>query len=127
MEDVPSPRQTWADLHSGAYAEGSAPPWDIGHPQPAFLALARSGELRGRVLDIGCGTGEHALMAAERGLRSTEIDVSPRAVALAEQKAATRKLDVTFVVGDALEPLTAYGQFDAVLDCGLFHLFDDQD
>src|ERR1700735_2878166 len=79
MEDVPSPRQTWADLHSGAYAEGSAPPWDIGHPQPAFLALARSGELRGRVLDIGCGTGEHALMAAGLGLDATGIDVAPRA------------------------------------------------
>jgi SAM-dependent methyltransferase len=127
MEDVPRPRQTWTDLHGGAYGEGSTPPWDIGHPQPAFLALSRSGELRGRVLDIGCGTGEHALMAAERGLRSAGIDVSPRAVALAEQKAATRKLNVTFVVGDALEPLTAYGQFDTVLDCGLFHLFDDQD
>jgi SAM-dependent methyltransferase len=127
MEDVPSPRQTWADLHSGAYAEGSAPPWDIGHPQPAFLALARSGELRGRVLDIGCGTGEHALMAAGLGLDATGIDVAPRAIALAEQKAEGRKLAARFAVGDVLEPLTAGGHFDTVLDCGLFHLFDDDD
>jgi 2-polyprenyl-3-methyl-5-hydroxy-6-metoxy-1,4-benzoquinol methylase len=63
------------------------PPWDIGHPQPAFLALARSGALTGRVLDVGCGTGEHALMAAELGLDATGIDFSPRAIRLAEQKA----------------------------------------
>jgi hypothetical protein len=49
---------------------GLAPPWDIGPPQPALLALARTGALVGPVLDIGCGTGEHALMAAERGLEA---------------------------------------------------------
>src|ERR1700691_2980960 len=109
MEDVARQRQTWAALHSGPYAEGSAPPWDIGYPQPAFLTLARSGELRGRVLDIGCGTGEHALMAGALGLDATGIDVASRAIALAEQKAKARKLAARFVVGDALEPLTARG------------------
>ena len=127
MEDVPPPRQTSSDLYNSAYAEGSAPPWDIGHPQPAFLVLARSGELRGRVLDIGCGTGEHALMAAELGLDATGIDVATRAILLAEQKAKGRKLAARFVVGDVLVPLTVSGQFDTVLDCGLFHLFDDDD
>ncbi|MDQ3927554.1 MAG: hypothetical protein M3328_00245, partial [Chloroflexota bacterium] len=29
----------------------SPPPWDIGRPQPAFLALADAGAFRGRVLD----------------------------------------------------------------------------
>ncbi len=44
------------------------PPWDIGRPQPAFLALAQEGAIRGRVLDVGCGTGEHVLMAADGAL-----------------------------------------------------------
>jgi hypothetical protein len=34
----------------------SPPPWDIGRPQPAFLALATAGAIRGRVLDAGCGS-----------------------------------------------------------------------
>jgi hypothetical protein len=42
----------------------ATPPWDIGAPQPAFATLAADGRLRGRVLDVGCGTGEHVLMAA---------------------------------------------------------------
>jgi len=44
------------------------PPWDIGRPQPVFLALAEAGAMEGSVLDAGCGTGEHVLMAAARGL-----------------------------------------------------------
>ena len=52
----------------------SPPPWDIGRPQPAFLGLARAGLIRGRVLDAGCGTGEHTLMAAGLGLDATGAD-----------------------------------------------------
>ena len=103
------------------------PPWDIGHPQPAFLALARDGALSGRVLDIGCGTGEHALMAAELGLDATGIDFSPRAIRLAEQKAEERGLDARFSVADALEIGSSSTRYKTVLDCGLFHVFDDHD
>ena len=103
------------------------PPWDIGPPQPAFLALARSGALTGRVLDVGCGTGEHALMAAKLGLDATGIDFSPRAIRLAEQKAQERGLDARFFVADALELESSSDKYDTVLDCGLFHVFDDRD
>jgi SAM-dependent methyltransferase len=103
------------------------PPWDIGHPQPAFLALARSGVLTGRVLDIGCGTGEHALMAAGLGLDATGIELSPRAINLAQQKARERNLDARFFVADALELESNSDRYDTVLDCGLFHVFDDPD
>jgi SAM-dependent methyltransferase len=103
------------------------PPWDIGHPQPAFLAVARSGALVGRVLDVGCGTGEHALMAAELGLDATGIDFSAKAIRLAENKARERSLDTHFLVADALELESRGGQYDTVLDCGLFHVFDDRD
>jgi 2-polyprenyl-3-methyl-5-hydroxy-6-metoxy-1,4-benzoquinol methylase len=103
------------------------PPWDIGRPQPAFVALARSGVVGGRVLDIGCGTGEHALMAAALGLDATGIDSSPRAIQLAKKKAEERNLNPRFLVGNALELESRPEQYDTVLDCGLFHVFDDHD
>jgi len=103
------------------------PPWDIGRPQPAFLELARQGVLRGRLLDVGCGTGEHALMAAGLGLDATGLDAAPTAIASAERKARNRGLTVHFLVWDALQLASLGERFDTVLDCGLFHVFDDDD
>jgi cyclopropane fatty-acyl-phospholipid synthase-like methyltransferase len=66
-------------------------------------------------------------MAAASGLESTGIDVAPTAIRLAREKAAQRSLEARFEVWDALD-LSALGeQFDTVLDCGLFHVFDDKD
>ena len=103
------------------------PPWDIGRPQPAFQALADAGELGGRVLDAGCGTGEHALMAARLGLEATGIDAAPTAIEIAEKKARDRGLQARFLVWNAMELASLGQQFDTVLDCGLFHVFDDND
>jgi cyclopropane fatty-acyl-phospholipid synthase-like methyltransferase len=104
-----------------------APPWVIGRPQPAFLGLADAGALQGRVLDVGCGTGEHALMAAERGLDATGIDAAPAAIAIAQAKAHERGLTIRFLVGDALDLGSLGERFDTVLDSGLFHVFGDAD
>jgi SAM-dependent methyltransferase len=103
------------------------PPWDIGAPQPEVVRLVEEEAFRGSVLDVGCGTGENALLLAAHGLAVTGLDGSPTALARARAKAATRGLQVPFVLGDALG-LAALGQrFETVLDCGLFHVFDDLD
>jgi SAM-dependent methyltransferase len=108
-----------------SYAGDQPPPWDIGRPQRAFAALAERGLLSGRVLDAGCGTGEHTLLAAAHGAQAMGVDVSPRAIARAREKAAARGLAARFEVGDALD-LGAFGlAFGAVIDSGLFHVFDD--
>lgn len=120
----PRPELAHRDGHDAPYA--TKEPWDIDRPQPAFAALAERGELRGRVLDIGCGTGEHALMAAGLGHQAVGIDQSARAVELAAIKARERGLDARFLQHDALH-LTDLGEtFDTVLDCGLFHTFDPE-
>jgi ubiquinone/menaquinone biosynthesis C-methylase UbiE len=115
-----------AEAFDGLYMT-TTPPWDIGRPQPAFLALAEQDALRGRVLDVGCGTGEHALMAAGLGLDATGLDIAPAAIAIAEGKARERGVAPRFLVWNALELAALGEQFDTVLDCGLFHLFADAD
>lgn len=110
-----------------AFYEGGCPPWDIGRPQGAILRLAEAGAFRGRVLDVGCGTGEHALLAASMGLEATGVDTAAVAIARAEAKARDRGLAARFLVWDALD-LAALGErFDTVVDSGLFHVFGDED
>ena len=111
---------------SATYDAG-APPWDIGRPQPAFLELAEDGALAGRVLDVGCGTGEHALMAAAHGFDAFGIDAVPKAIDLAQRKARERGLTARFLVWDALKLSDLSEHFDTVLDSGLFHVFDDEE
>jgi SAM-dependent methyltransferase len=108
------------------YAAGT-PAWDIGRPQPAFRVLADGGRLVGRVLDVGCGTGEHALMAAALGLDATGLDAATTAIAIAKRKADERGLTVQFMTWNALELADLGQSFDTVLDCGLFHVFEDSD
>jgi cyclopropane fatty-acyl-phospholipid synthase-like methyltransferase len=103
------------------------PPWDIGRPQPAFLELAQAGAIRGRVLDVGCGTGEHALMGARLGLEATGIDSAPSAIAIAKAKAQDRGLSARFLVWNALQLDELGEEFDTVIDSGLFHVFEDED
>jgi SAM-dependent methyltransferase len=105
----------------------SPPPWDIGHPQPAFRALADTGVLHGRVLDVGCGTGEHALMAARLGLQATGVDLAAVALQKARDKAQQRGLQVRFLRQDARKLYELGETFDTVLDCGLFHIFGGAD
>jgi SAM-dependent methyltransferase len=103
------------------------PPWETGHPQPALAQLGAAGAFTGRVLDVGCGTGEHALLAASLGLRATGVDASPAAIEIARRKAAERGLAAEFTVHDALDLGTLDGRFDTVIDSALFHVFTDDD
>jgi SAM-dependent methyltransferase len=110
-----------------AYGEGGQAPWDIGRPQPAFLRLANDGLLGGRVLDAGCGTGEHTLLAASAGADALGVDLSPLAIERARAKAAARGIKARFEVADALHLADLGLTFDTIIDSGLFHVFDDED
>jgi SAM-dependent methyltransferase len=79
------------------------------------------------VLDVGCGTGEHALMAASLGYEAVGVDLSVRAIELAKTKSVERGVEARFVVADALRLVDLGDQFDTVLDCGLFHVLEDSE
>src|SRR5947209_19504421 len=102
-----------ADSFDSAYV--GTPPWDIGRPQPEIIRLAQSGEIAGRVLDVGCGTGEHVLFLAGRGLEAVGIDGAPRAIQKAVAKATARGVDARFEVADALDLPAGLGPFDTVI------------
>ncbi len=109
------------------YAASEPPPWEIGRPQKAIVDLVAAKKVRGRVLDIGCGTGEHALYFAAQGHPVVGTDIAATAIAQARRKAADRKLEVNFLIDNALSFRDSAGPFDTVVDSGLFHVFDDED
>ena len=109
-----------------SYAGSVPPPWDIGQPQPAFVRLAGQGLLAGELLDAGCGTGEHTLLAASSGADALGVDVSPLAIERARGKAVGRGIKARFEVADALRMGDLGLAFDTIIDSGLFHVFDDE-
>src|SRR5262249_6348734 len=106
---------------------GGRAAWEIGAPQPALLALADGGELRGRVLDIGCGTGEHTLMAAAAGLGATGVDRAGDALAGAEHKGRPRGLERRVLRHDALRLAELGEVFDTALDSLFLHALTTAD
>ncbi len=120
MTETTAPHPDWDESYVGP-----PPPWDIGCPQPAFERLAESGALTGELLDAGCGTGEHTILAALHGAQAVGIDVSPRAIEIARRKAADRGASCRFQVLDALRLDELGVMFDTVADSGLFHVFED--
>ncbi len=68
----------------------------------------------GAVLDLGCGAGTLALLAAVRGApRAVGVDINSRAVALARFNARLNQNSAEFRVGDLVEPV-AGERFDQV-------------
>jgi SAM-dependent methyltransferase len=109
-----------------SYREGPAP-WDIGQPQPAIVRLASERRFVGPVLDAGCGTGENALHVASLGFVVVGVDVAETALAIARKKASDRGVEVEFAVADAFHLARLGRTFKTVLDCGLFHTFDEHE
>ena len=72
----------------------------------------------GRVLDVGCGAGRHALHLQERGCRVVAIDISPGAVETARRRGVR---DVRLLAAEDVDE--RLGRFDAILMmCGNFGL-----
>ena len=98
------------DLRDGADAVMPPGPttWQLAGVMPTAIT--------GAVLDVGCGPGSLALVAARRGARPViGVDISERAVALARFNARLNGLtDATFLVGDLAEPVRGR-RFDLVV------------
>jgi len=114
-------RPSWNSAYQGS------PPWDVGRPQPDFVRLAEAGELVGRVLDVGCGTGEQVMLAATHGAEAMGVDIAELAIQRAREKAEERGIQATFQVADAMHLDRLGRQFDVITDSGVFHVFSDDE
>jgi SAM-dependent methyltransferase len=97
--------------------------WDLGHYEHLAAQLRpaaeivvdhlapRPGEV---VLDLGCGTGNAAMIAAGGGARVTGVDPSPRLLEVARATAAAAGLDAEFILGNAAGLPVPDGSVDAI-------------
>ena len=68
----------------------------------------------GRALDVACGEGRNAVWLAERGWHVTGVDFSDVALAKAAELAASRGVEVDWLLADVLDHEPAPGAFDLV-------------
>ncbi len=74
----------------------------------------RHGCRPGSVLDLGCGTGGHALVLAKRGYEVTGVDRSSHMLDIARRKARGAGANVEFIEGD-VAAVRLERKFDAVI------------
>ena len=75
-------------------------------------ASVRLGE---RVLDLGCGTGNAALLAARSGATVTGVDPAARLLQVARERAEAEGADIDFRPGDAASIPLADGSVDVIV------------
>jgi SAM-dependent methyltransferase len=75
----------------------------------------------GRVLEIGCGTGQLTVPMVERGLAVTAVELGPELAAVAQRKLGDR---AEVVVGAFEEVPLEPGAFDLVVAATAFHWID---
>jgi SAM-dependent methyltransferase len=85
------------DWGAGRYEETAA---DL-EPVAAHVVALASPQPGEKVLDVACGTGNAALLAARAGAETTGVDAAPRLIEVARGRAQAEDLPVRFDVGDA--------------------------
>lgn len=134
------------DFFRQAYASGEHP-WPATEPSRFVRAFLRregrrdwprgagrrsTGQVAGRVLDIGCGEGRHAYLFARAGFHAVGLDAEPLAIRRARRlrqrgRRAGLAGRVAFLVGDALTPPFKSQAFDVLVDYGCLHHVRKQD
>lgn len=77
----------------------------------------------GRALDLGCGTGFWSVRLAQRGWKVTGVDIVPKAVRIARDRARKAAVEVSFVEASitALAAADIGSGFRLILDFGVVH------
>ncbi|MDX3357733.1 class I SAM-dependent methyltransferase [Streptomyces sp. ME01-24h] len=115
-----------ADWWDDFYADRSRPvPFFVDKPDENLVEWLEQDLIPqgGRVLDLGCGPGRNARYLAERGFSVDAVDLSPTAIAWAQERAREAGAAVRFHRGDAfaLVGTALRGPYDLVYDSGCFH------
>ncbi len=103
-------------------------PFDVNEPYEWVMELEAQGNIRGQVLDAGCGTGDNSLYLSAKGHVVVGLDISTKAIERAKEKAAERGIENVEFRQANICKLTGYdGNFGTVIDIGCFHSLHEGD
>jgi len=78
-----------------------------------------------KILDLGCGSGEHTRFLAKRGLKCIGIDIAPSLIRYAKKKIREKRAKVEYIVKDMRE-INYKDEFDyCIMISGTFGFFSD--
>lgn len=100
------------------------PPWQDRGVAQEIIAAVREGWLpgEGKVLDLGCGSGDVAAWFAEQGYPSLGVDIAEAAVGKARAKHDGRGLPLRFEAVDLCDARALpQGKYDILIDRGCLH------
>jgi SAM-dependent methyltransferase len=99
--------------------------WAVEGPDPfavKFLKRLKRLAPRGRLLDVGCGEGRHAVAAARLGFKVSAVDAEPLAIRRARKFAGKLRVRaIDFHAANVFDLPFPDDTFDAVLDWGCLH------
>jgi ubiquinone/menaquinone biosynthesis C-methylase UbiE len=114
------------NIDVSAFKEGQRKTWSAGdYPdvaqtiEEAALALLERAEIGPGLdlLDVATGTGNVAIPAAEMGAAVTGLDLTPKLLEVARERAARAGVEVRWIEGDAEELPFPDDSFDRVTSC----------
>ncbi|MEM0073810.1 MAG: methyltransferase [Thermoplasmatales archaeon] len=82
-------------------------------PDDDSYLLANIKEIRGRVLELGCGSGIVGLSYASRGANVVMTDISKKAIMCAKENARRNSINVELLLSDLFDAIK--GRFDFCL------------
>ena len=82
--------------------------------EDSYLFVNHIPNLKGNILEIGCGTGLIGISLALKGNKVTAVDINPLAVEAAKSNAKSNNVDLEVVEGDMFSSLEGR-IFDAIV------------
>ncbi len=114
---MPGPEDGWDER----YVTGDLP-WDTGCPDTYLVqTVSRWPLCRGRVLEIGCGTGTNSIWLARQGFDVVGLDISGEAIAIARKRSDEQGVSCKFAACNFLKAGAGAGECVFAFDRGCFH------
>lgn len=110
-------RTVMARFYKRANGDASKLPWYQKQPNDYVREFL---PVKGKALDVGCGSGEHSVWLAGQGFDVTGIDMFDEAISMASELAAEHRVIIELLATD-LFTFNREQAFDLVYDSGCLH------